>query len=264
MKLINKSKNQIAAYTYLIKFMINDKLLMYYGVRYGNIRLKLTPEEDLFIKYFTSSKDVKNLLALDILPFEIIIHKTFDSINEACQYEVDFLKRVNAMDNNKFLNHVNTFKNNLAYSTKNRVLSSETKAKIGESSRKWQSSSEYKEFRRSQAEARWADPKFKESMGKKNDDFFKSEKGKSFIKNHLSQIWKGRKHKDSTKKRMSESAKKLMEKTDMRKRALNRKKYVCPICSKSNLDGGNFNSHMIKIHDWNKDDCQNFKKNNIL
>jgi hypothetical protein len=45
----------------------------------------------------------------------------------------------------------------------------------------------------------------------------------------------------------------------MTQSAINRKRYICPICNKENLDGGNFNQHMIRKHDWKVDQCNAFK-----
>lgn len=261
MKLINKSNNSISPYTYLIKFFHNDRLLMYYGVRYGNVKLGLSPSNDLFQTYFTSSKDVNNLIKLGVMPFEVIVHKTFSTVDEACQFEVDILTRLDAMHDERFLNHTNTFKNDRAYSNKNRILSKETKDKIGKASREWQSSKEYKELRRISAKERWADPKFREYMNDRNSAFFESNKGQTFIKEHLNKIWEGRAHSEITKQKISDSAKRALQNVDMSKRALNRKRYICPICHKFNLDGGNFNRHMIKNHQWSKEECQIFKNN---
>lgn len=50
------------AYTYLIRNKITNQF--YYGSRYGNIKLKRTPKEDLWIKYFTSSKEIKKQITI--------------------------------------------------------------------------------------------------------------------------------------------------------------------------------------------------------
>ena len=44
-----------------------------------------------------------------------------------------------------------------------------------------------------------------------------------------------------------------------KQKALNRKRYECPICYKTNLDGGNFNQHMQRIHEWERAACEDFK-----
>ena len=48
----------ISPYVYCGIHRITNEI--YYGVRYGNVRLRRSPEEDLGTKYFTSSKFVKN------------------------------------------------------------------------------------------------------------------------------------------------------------------------------------------------------------
>lgn len=45
--------------------------------------------------------------------------------------------------------------------------------------------------------------------------------------------------------------------------ALNRKKFICPICEKANLDGGNLCRHMTIKHKWTKDEVINYKKQSI-
>lgn len=41
--------------------------------------------------------------------------------------------------------------------------------------------------------------------------------------------------------------------------AMNRKRYICPVCEKGNLDGGNLTQHMIKKHQWHKNQINDFK-----
>lgn len=51
--------SSIPAYVYCIEHTPTGKF--YYGARYRHIRNKIQPEDDLWKKYFTSSKQVKNL-----------------------------------------------------------------------------------------------------------------------------------------------------------------------------------------------------------
>jgi hypothetical protein len=44
--------------------------------------------------------------------------------------------------------------------------------------------------------------------------------------------------------------------------AFNRKRYICPICEKDNLDGGNLTIHMTKKHNWTKEQVANYKEKN--
>lgn len=48
------------AYTYLVRNKITGQF--YYGFRCRNIKLKRTPEQDLWVNYFTSSKKIINLI----------------------------------------------------------------------------------------------------------------------------------------------------------------------------------------------------------
>jgi hypothetical protein len=258
--IIQKTPDEILPYTYLLKFNINNVIKYYYGVRYGNVRLGLPPSKDLFITYFTSSISVKNLLESNIYPFEIVIHKTFNTSKEACEYEVKFLTRIDAKNRQDFINLTNNFNNSLPYSNKGRILSEETKKKISFFSSKIQNTDEYREFRRDLMLEKWSSPDFKQKMKVKNDIFWKSDKGKEQIEK-VKKNWIGRKHKNETKEKMSLSAIESCLKIDCVKRAMNRPRYVCPICNKENLDGGNFNSHMLSKHNWNKDNCIIFKKN---
>jgi hypothetical protein len=261
--IIQKTSDEILPYTYLLKFKVNEAIKYYYGVRYGNVRLKLPPSEDLFVKYFTSSTSVKNLLESNQYPFEIIIHKTFNTPKEACRFEVNFLTHVNAKDRGDFINLTNVFDNSLPYSNKGRIANDITRKKISVASSKLQNTDEYKEFRRNLMLEKWNSPEFIQKMKEKNNVFWNSDEGKKQLEK-TKKNWVGKKHKNETKQKMSLSAIKSCSKIDCTKRAMNRPRYVCPICDKKNLDGGNFNSHMLSKHEWNKDECFIFKSNYAL
>jgi len=55
-------QNKFQAYVYLLKNKITNQF--YIGSRASNIRLNRTPEEDLWIYYFSSSKKVKELITM--------------------------------------------------------------------------------------------------------------------------------------------------------------------------------------------------------
>ena len=55
-------QNKFQAYVYFLRNKITDQF--YIGSRAGNIRLNRTPEEDLWIHYFSSSKKVKELITM--------------------------------------------------------------------------------------------------------------------------------------------------------------------------------------------------------
>ena len=88
--------NTYQAYTYLIKFKPTG--IVYYGVRFKNIRLKRTPAEDFMIQYKTSSRQIKNLIKEHgIESFEWEIRKTFDTPEQAIDWEAKVLNRCNVL-----------------------------------------------------------------------------------------------------------------------------------------------------------------------
>ncbi len=74
-------------YTYKIGWSKHNKF--YYGVRIANI---LSPENDLWIKYFTSSKVVAEFRKQNGEPDIILIDQYFDDNNKAILYESNHIK----------------------------------------------------------------------------------------------------------------------------------------------------------------------------
>lgn len=254
----DKNSNKILSYTYMLYFKLNNEIKYYYGVRYGNVRLNLSPENDIFTKYFTSSNSVHNLLNDGIKPFRILIHKTFESSIDACKYEVNFLKKIDAKNRKDFLNQTNTFDNSLPNNL-GRIIGEERRKKISEISKDRQSKDEYRINRSIFMKQKWCDPVYIEKMKNKIKKYIDSGASKNAgKKSGLSRV--GYKYNDEVKLKRSIKLKKVCETIDMKTRALNRKKYICPICNLSNLDGGNFNNHMKSKHEWTKETCQSFKK----
>lgn len=84
------------SYTYLIHHVPTNTY--YYGVRWQNIRLKRTPEEDLWIHYFTRSKKVKQLISeYGTESFKFQIRKKFNSVKQARSWETKVLKRMKVL-----------------------------------------------------------------------------------------------------------------------------------------------------------------------
>lgn len=255
----NKTKDLVKAYTYLLIFEIDEKIQYYYGMRGHNVKLDLSPSKDLWIKYFTSSRSVLEFRKLGIFPKSIIIHKQFESIKDAGDFEVAFLTRIKAASRRDFLNKVDHFNNGFAYSNKNRKMSEETKKAIGISSSKWQSEPDKIEYRRKLMKEKWNDPEFRARMKAKNDAFWTGEKGKEHIKTRTPAML-GKRHSSKAKKKMSESTKIERTKLSMVELVKRRKRYSCVYCNMKNLDGRNFNNHMIAKHSWSKEECTLFKK----
>lgn len=252
-----KNSDSPVPYTYMIYFKLDNNVYFYYGVRYGNIRLELSPKEDLFKKYFTSSTSVNNLLKNGTFPYKIVVHKTFDSYIDACKYEVEFLNRIDAKNRKDFLNQTNKFDNSLPNNL-GRIHSKENRKKLSEASKKAQSSDEYKKRRSEQMKNKWSDPEFRNKMNAKNEEYKTSGKSKATgKKSGASRV--GLKYSDEVKIKRSKALIEACKLIDCKARANNRKKYICPICSTSNLAGSNFNRHMISRHAWDKELCASFK-----
>lgn len=103
------------AYTYFLKHIPTNTC--YYGVRWQNIRLQRTPEQDFWIHYFTRSSKVKALIAeYGKDSFQFQIRKTFDDPKQAQVWETKVLRRMkvlekpdvwlNRTDNKAILNEV--------------------------------------------------------------------------------------------------------------------------------------------------------------
>lgn len=85
-------------YTYLIGWTKRDKY--YYGVRYAT---NCQPE-DLWTTYFTSSKTVKEFVQENGQPDIVEVRKTFDNRNDAILWESKVLRRLNAVEDDRWIN----------------------------------------------------------------------------------------------------------------------------------------------------------------
>lgn len=86
-------------YTYLLKFIPENKF--YYGVKYA----KDCNPKDFWVKYFTSSNVVKELIekyGKESFVFEI--RKVFDDEKQARKWERKVIKRMNIVNDSRFLN----------------------------------------------------------------------------------------------------------------------------------------------------------------
>lgn len=79
--------NPISPYVYYGIHRITNEI--YYGVRYGNVRSRRRPEEDLGTKYFTSSKFVKNRFN----EFNWFILAQFITKEDALEFEEFLIKK---------------------------------------------------------------------------------------------------------------------------------------------------------------------------
>jgi hypothetical protein len=258
-----KATDKIAPYTYLLKFLVKGEVKYYYGVRYGNVKQNSKPSTDLFVNYFTSSTIVHNLLEQGCFPFEAIVHKTFEDENQACSYEVKFLKRIDAKNRHDFLNQVDHFDNSLP-KNRGRVHSLEHRKRLSEISKINQSDEKYREARRKHMKQLWSTPEFKEKMQMHNQLFWQSEEGQRILQNRQKNpTFKGKKHSDNTKQLMSKRAQQIGQDKEFCKKRGRKTLYTCPICTScGKLNGGNFNRHVLKYHNWTKQAAEEFKKQN--
>lgn len=88
-------------YCYLIGWSAHDK--WYYGCRYA----KGCHPSDLWVSYFTSSKNVKNLRERYGEPDIIQIRKVFKGIRECREWEIKVIRRMSIVSDKKFLNQRN-------------------------------------------------------------------------------------------------------------------------------------------------------------
>jgi hypothetical protein len=109
-------------YTYKLIFKPTGQY--YYGVRYA----KNCNPNDLWDKYFTSSKHIHKLIKeYGLNSFIIKITKTFTNKVDAIDYEYSILNRVKANKNCKFINKTN---NKALFGNEGLILVSHTKTNI--------------------------------------------------------------------------------------------------------------------------------------
>lgn len=97
------------AYTYLIGWVKQN--IYYYGARYA----KGCDPSDLWVKYFTSSDRVKQIREEYGEPDIIQVRHQFDNKNDCLKWEEKVIRRIDAVNNPKWLNLQNagsTFHNN--------------------------------------------------------------------------------------------------------------------------------------------------------
>ena len=88
------------AYTYLITHKPTGQ--RYYGFRSANT---VAPEEDLWKRYFTSSKRVQQLVEeTGADSFDVEVRKTFDTQEQATQWETKVLRRMRVLESDQWLN----------------------------------------------------------------------------------------------------------------------------------------------------------------
>lgn len=88
-------------YTYLIGW---SNLDLYY---YGRRTARGCHPSDLFETYFTSSDEVDSHISEYGQPDIVSIRRTFDTVEECCRWECTVLRRLDAKNNDRYLNKTN-------------------------------------------------------------------------------------------------------------------------------------------------------------
>jgi hypothetical protein len=211
---MSSSLLELPPYTYLIKCPNGTQ---YYGVRFAN---KVPPEEDLWIRYFTSSKIIKELREqYDDSQFVATVDKVFESPDDARAYEEKFLTENNCVGSDDWLNravypkefvapkgltpwnkgktgvYTEEHKRKLSIAQKGKKFSEETKRKLSDANK---------------GQVPWNKGKtgvYTEETKKKMSD---ANKGKNLSEEHkkkISESLKGKKFSEETKKKMSDAMK---------------------------------------------------------
>lgn len=115
------------AYVYYLKHIPTG--LFYYGARFANVRKNIAPEDDLWIKYFTSSKKVKELKKQDD-NFEIKILFKSNNFDEVYWYEQECIKNsiIDELSLNRY--YINKETNQKIFSFHNKRHSEESLTKM--------------------------------------------------------------------------------------------------------------------------------------
>lgn len=262
-------------YTYLIKFIPTGQV--YYGVRWAN---KVAPEDDLWKRYFTSSKYVKELIdEYGSEWFEYEIRRVFDDVDKARKWEEQVLIKMNVLNEDKWLNKNNTIAINAMkgenHPMHGKTHTKEVREKLSELRKNctgWHHSKETKQKIRESNLGKFISTETKQKISE-------SKKGKSpnriFTEKHRNDISERNRNRifsEETRKKISESRKKRKgfkhsEETKQKIRESNlgknlgkkypykkQKQLECPYC---NLEGGI--SNMKRYH---FDNCKN--KENVL
>jgi hypothetical protein len=214
-------------YTYLIGWSKLDK--WYYGSETSSIK-KIANPSNLFTKYFTSSKHVKNFIKNNGMPDIIQIRKTFKTKQAAIIWEQKVLQKIDAKNNPKFLNRTNNISNDY-YSQRGNYKKGLEKALEKISGKTWEESLgpelalKRKEQNRISAKEKWSNAEFKET-----------------VINIMKQNRKGNeKYINAAKTRWSNSEFKAMMISNRSPR-VNFSKTVCDICHKE-ITNMNFKKH---------------------
>ena len=144
-------------YTYRIGWSKYN--IHYYGVRFSQNIEGYLPEEDFWVRYFTSSKEVQSYIDRYGEPDIIEIRKVFNTADEARNWEDKVLRRLKVLTNDNWINdnyglisdnwsmkgrkHSSESRALMSQKQKGRKLSEEHKRKISVSMKKYEKTPEH-------------------------------------------------------------------------------------------------------------------------
>ncbi len=184
-----KDFNQIKSYTYFIRRKCDG--LKYHGVRWKNISLKLSPDDD-FAKQYFSSGILRQEFKTNPTAFEFRLCWTFDTIEEARLYETEV--------NKKIYNRVD-WANNNAYPAI--YLNKESRKKISEKAKQRLSIPENNPMYGNGHKLPWAGktrPDHSERMKGENNPFYKKHHTNE-SKQKISKTQTGKKYSEEVNKK---------------------------------------------------------------
>ena len=195
------------AYTYFIRWSEYDR--QYYGVRYTSGLATRTPEEDLWVKYKTSSEIVKKFYRKNGDPDIILIDQRFNNEEEARKYEENFLKENDVVNDERWLNQHDSQSPPRLFGEANPMFgkspSKETRQKMSESAKNRPPCS--KETRQKMSALHKGKPKSE----KTRRNMSKARSGVPLSEEHkrkISEAKKGRPLSEEHKRKISEAKKK--------------------------------------------------------
>ena len=228
--------NIYSPYTYRIAWTSINK--HYYGVRYA----KGCHPSDFWVKYFTSSKEVKKYRELYGEPDIIEIRKTFNSAELARLWEFKVLKRLNAVKSEMWLNASVGGKEFYCESGENhpnygKVHSEETKLKMGKNnySKTAQGREEIRIRQTGSSNSFFGKQHSAESKQKKRDALLGTKRSEEFKEAHRGDR--------NVSKRLDVRAKLSISGTNTR---ANDPIIPCPYCNRVIKGKGNLKSHTNK------------------
>jgi len=196
-----KDFNSVKPYVYWIKNNITG--IKYFGVRYRNIRLNKTPNQDFGKAYFTSGA-LKNDFKKNPDNFETKLIATFDTIEEAADFEKKQTKKI--YKNKRYANIASypaiimtpEVRRNMSLAQQN--MSEETRRRRSEAMSKARKGRKQSEEEKRKRRGR----KRSEETRRRMSIAFKGRKISEEQKRQISKANKGRKHSEEARRRMSE------------------------------------------------------------